>query len=337
MSTSVLFIIFNRPTTARLVFEAIRKARPAKLYIAADGPRHDKPGEAEKCEACREIVKDVDWDCEVRTLYRDQNLGCGEGPSTAITWFFEHEEEGIILEDDCLPSPAFFRFCAELLERYRNDTRIVEIAGTNLDEPQLREKEYSYGFSNLISSWGWATWRRAWDIHDFQMKHYIEVNKKRYLDYCYDSIFERDFCQYIFSKMHEGDEVTNRKNIWDYQWQFASKINSGLVIVPGSNLVKNLGFGEEATNTTDPRGVGAHLKLEEFSFPLKHPEFVMVNAQRERRYFKVMHTSRSSRIKSSVKQVIPKAILNKLIKPVLHLFSFGRNQLSDRELLRQEN
>jgi len=331
-------IIFNRPINARLAFEAIRKARPTRLYVAADGPRHDKPGEAEKCEACREIVKEVDWNCEVHTLFRDKNLGCGKGPNTAISWFFEHETEGIILEDDCLPTESFFPYCAELLERYRNDTRIIEIAGTNLDEPRLREKKYSYSYSNLISSWGWATWRRAWKFQDFYMNQYTEINEKRYLDYYYATIYERDFFQYIFSRMYQGDEITNRKSIWDYQWQFACNINSGLVIVPAHNLIKNLGFGEDATNTIDPKSVGYNLTLGEMNFPMKHPEFVMVNRIREKRYFKLMHTSRSSRIKSSVKQIIPKAILEKLIKPLRHLFSFGRNQLSsNRELLQQEN
>jgi hypothetical protein len=137
--------------------------------------------------------------------------------------------------------------------------------------------------------------------------------------------------------MYLGDEVTNRKNIWDYQWQFAARINSGLVIVPKNNMIKNLGFGDHATNTIDPRGVGARLKHEEFYFPMKHPRFVMVNTQHDRSYFKKMHTTRSSRIKSNVKRIIPKAIIERL-KPILHLFSFNRNQLSgNRELLRQEN
>src|SRR5687767_5181884 len=144
LETPVLFLIFCRPEPTERVFEAIRKAKPTRLYVAADGSRGDSPGEAERCEQSRQIATSVDWDCEVHTLFRDKNLGCGRGPSTAITWFFEHETEGIILEDDCMPSPSFFSYCAELLARYRDDTRIMHIAGTNLEKPQPRDQEHSY-------------------------------------------------------------------------------------------------------------------------------------------------------------------------------------------------
>jgi hypothetical protein len=324
LATPVLLVIFNRPSTTRRVFEAIRAAKPSKLYIAADGPREGKPGEAEKCEACRQVVQRIDWDCQVNTLFRDKNLGCGEGPSQAITWFFSHEEEGIILEDDCLPSASFFTFCAQMLARYRNDTRIVEIAGNNLQKPHRRDREYSYGFSNLVYSWGWATWRRAWALHDFRMRHFTEISAKGYLDALYGNIYERQFYAYIFYRMYEGDHITNRKNIWDYQWQFACKIHSSLVIVPNRNLVRNLGHGEDATNTTDPKGFGHDLKLEEMEFPLKHPEFVMVNTQRDRQIFKTMHTSHLSRLKSIVKMVLPSLLVKKLLLPLRNFFQLAK-------------
>ncbi len=321
LTTPVLFIIFNRPDTTRLVFDAIKKARPTRLYIAADGPRSTKLGEDQKCEEVRRIVQDVDWDCSVKTLFRSSNLGCGKGPCTAITWFFEHETEGIILEDDCLPSPSFFRFCAELLERYRYDTRVMEIGGNNLEEEELRQEEYSYRFSNLIHIWGWATWRRAWQFQDFHMSHYLEVNQKGYLLASYDTIYERDYYQYIFEKMHTGDEVTNSSTIWDYQWQFACKINSGLIIVPNRNLIHNLGFGEHATNTLNPTGVGHNLKLEEINFPLLHPEFFMVDKLKDRHVFNKVCTSRSSRIKSQVKHLIPQRLVESVIKPFMAAFA----------------
>jgi hypothetical protein len=320
-TTPILLLIFNRPSTTKMVFEAIREMKPAKLYVAADGPRANKPGEELKCEEARRIATAVDWDCEVHTLFREDNLGCGRGPASGISWFFEHETEGIILEDDCFPVPSFFWFCSELLERYRNDTRVMQIGGNNLEPPRQREEEYSYTFSNLTYIWGWATWRRAWKYHDFEMNQYREITEKKYLNDYYDTIYEHDFFQYVFHKMHEGDQRTNRNTIWDYQWQFACQINSGLIIVPNRNLVINLGIGDNATHTVDPKGIGHDLILEEIEFPLRHPEFIMVDKQRDRQNFSRMHTSVSSRFKSNVKRIIPKPVLEKMVKPILYMFT----------------
>lgn len=334
LNTPVLFMIFSRPSTTRLVFEAIRQARPSRLYIAADGPRANKPGEAEKCRQSREIATSVTWDCEVHTLFRDTNLGCGEAATSAINWFFEHETEGIILEDDCLPSQSFFHYCTELLEKYRDDTRVFEIAGTNFEKPAWREQEYSYTFSSLASIWGWATWRRAWMHHDFRMRQYKEISEKQYLMQGYRSLYEREFFEYIFRYMYESE----RKKTWDYQWQFACSINSGITIVPVRNLIKNIGFGEFATHTTDPESTGHDLVLEAMDFPLVHPEFMMVNNQRDALNFNLMHTSRASRIKSVLKQLIPKAVLEKMIKPLRDLLSFERKLANvPKELFQQES
>jgi len=290
--------------------DAIRKVRPAKLYIAADGPREGRKDDIDKCREVREIASAIDWDCDVTKLFRHENLGCGKGPSSAISWFFEHETEGIILEDDCLPSPSFFFFCAELLERYRYDTRIMEIGGNNFEKGISTGKD-SYFFSNMIYIWGWATWRRAWKLYDYEMKYYNEITDKGYLDGHYDFNYERDHYDYIFQKMHTGDERTNRRTIWDYQWQFICKINSGLIIVPERNLVSNLGFGADATNTRDPQGIGHDLILDEMVFPLKHPEFTMVAKRREQQYFKEICSSKITRMKSKVKRFIPKPVFEK--------------------------
>ena len=306
----VLFIVFSRPNTTARVFDAIRRARPTRLYVAADGARDDKPGESERCEEVRNIVTAVDWPCELFTFFRDENHGCGEQVTSAIGWFFEHETEGIILEDDCLPSRTFFAFCAELLERYRNDTRVMMIGGNNLEPQHLREPEYSYTFSKLTYIWGWATWRRAWKLHDFKMPLFGEVDKKGYLLPQYCSMYERDLFQYVFGKMYTGDDaLTSRRNIWDYQWQFACKIHSGLVIVPAVNLVSNIGFGEFATSTSgDAPGQG--LRCEDVELPMVHPEFIMVENARERRTFELCHTSRKSRLKSRIRKLVPPVILS---------------------------
>lgn len=322
LNTPVLFLIFCRPETTRRVFAAIREAKPRRLYIAADGARKHRPGEAERCETARKIATAVDWDCEVHTLFRNENMGLGKGLSSAITWFFEHESEGIILEDDCLPSPSFFTFCEAMLERYRNDTRVMEIGGNNFEKPGVRENEYSYYFSDLAYIWGWATWRRAWNLNDFLMKHYPEVKQKGYLNGHFSSLYERHYYQYVFERMYKNDEKICRQNVWSYQWQFACKIHSGLVIVPNSNLVVNLGIGVEATNTTNPKGVGNNLKLEVMEFPLRHPEFVMMDKQRVKRDFRDNNTSVSSRIRSNIKRVVPKPVLEKILKPLMHMFSF---------------
>ncbi len=171
LTSPVLFLIFNRPETTEQVFSAIKKAQPPRLYIAADGPRSEYPNDAESCDISRAIATNVDWDCEVKTLFQDQNLGCRLAVSGAVDWFFEQETEGIILEDDCLPDQSFFLFCQELLEQYRDDTRIMQIGGTNYQFGKKRTN-YSYYFSRYGHLWGWASWRRAWSFYDEKMKQW---------------------------------------------------------------------------------------------------------------------------------------------------------------------
>lgn len=169
--SAVLLLIFNRPETTRRVFDQIRAQQPPRLYIAADGARPNRPEEAARCAETRAISTQVDWDCELHLLYRDQNLGCRRAVSEAITWFFEHEEAGIILEDDCLPADSFFYFCDALLEKYRHDERIHAITGTNL---QMGKQwgEASYYFSRYTNIWGWASWRRVWKEYDSELSRY---------------------------------------------------------------------------------------------------------------------------------------------------------------------
>jgi hypothetical protein len=245
LQTPILFIIFNRPDTTRTVFEAIRKAKPAKLYVAADGARANKAGEAQLCEETRAIINSVDWPCEVKKLYRDTNLGCGKGVSGAISWLFEQEETGIILEDDVLPDPSFFNYCSELLHIYSDNQSIMHINGCNFQQGVQRGNG-SYYFSAFPHVWGWATWRRAWKMYDFNlsdMNYFYNLNKLRYYFKDKKAI---DSWHAIFFKM-------NRKFIdtWDYQWNYAIWNNKGRVITPNVNMIKNIGFGENATHTLD--------------------------------------------------------------------------------------
>ena len=303
----ILLIVFNRPVTTRRVFEAVRNARPSKLFVAADGPRKYKEGEAERCKLVREIATAVDWDCEVQTLFRETNLGCGIGPSSAITWFFEHEEEGIILEDDCLPSPEFFTFCSELLDRYRHDERIMNIGGCNfLPAGYHNDSVVSYYFSKHGNTWGWATWGRAWRLYDYNMRSYKSARQQEVLEHSYNSLAEKEYFLRIFERTY----IDNRSiTWWDYQWEFLLRTNSALTVVPNKNLVVNIGIGEDATHTTNPNGLAAKMRHEQLHLPIKHPEHIVPDYNKDVIFFKTMKTTFRSRIKSRIRSLVPGIIL----------------------------
>jgi len=286
LKTAVLFLVFNRPDTTKQVFEAIRQAKPPRLYVAADGPRDDKPGEQEKCEQVRRIATQVDWDCEVKTLFRDKNLGCRIGVSTAIDWFFENEEEGIILEDDCLPSQSFFWFCEELLERYRNDMRVWHIAGNNFHNSWIRDKDYSYYFSYYGSIWGWATWLRAWNYYSCNMNGYNEIKTKEYLNDLFGNKKESEF------RIANFDAIKNGLDTWDFQWAYTKFINSALSIVPNVNLIKNIGFNHDAAHTVISDG-RENMIINNIIFPIKHPFFVIRDKKSDDKFFKSIDNSRN--------------------------------------------
>lgn len=275
LKTPVVFIIFKRPDTTEKVFEAIRQAKPRQLLVIADGPRSDHPGEVEKCAATRAILDRVDWDCEVLKNYSDVNLGCEERVSSGLNWVFEQVEEAIILEDDCVPHPTFFRFCEELLELYRNDERIMSISGLN-DQSHLKQTEYSYYFSLYNRCWGWATWKRAWQYFDFNMKLWSEVHTKNLLKDLLVNPQAVKFWTKTFQSVQDGN-----LNTWAYRWKFACWNQSGLSIIPRRNLVSNIGFGADATNTKTTRSSQGNLLLEGIHFPLQHPPFVIRDMQAE--------------------------------------------------------
>ncbi|MEW5859289.1 MAG: glycosyltransferase family 2 protein, partial [Cyanobacteriota bacterium] len=244
MKTPVALLIFKRPETTAKVFEAIRQAKPPKLLVVADGPRTDQPGEAEMCAAARAIIDTVDWNCEVIKNYSDVNLGCGLRPATGINWVFEQVEEAILFEDDCLPHPTFFQFCEELLEKYRDDERVMSIAGTNL----LGERKLpgqSYYFSYFGGNWGWASWRRAWKYFDYDIKQWPEILESGFLENYLRVPKYYLFWQKIFQNAYQNQN----RSCWDYQWLLACWLQHGLKIVPEVNLITNIGFGANATHT----------------------------------------------------------------------------------------
>jgi hypothetical protein len=264
----VLFLIFNRPDTTLRVFNEIRYAKPSKLYIAADGPRPGNENDERLCQETISIVKHIDWECEVKTMFRQNNLGCKEAISSAIDWFFASEEEGIILEDDCLPAKSFFRYCDTLLEKYRFDTRIRHIGGVNL---QLGTKwgEASTYFTNNTHVWGWASWRRVWNDYDKDLKMYHEDEVGDQLANIFSNSLILTTWKEIFRDVKAG-----KINTWDYQLAFINYFNNGLAINPNVNLISNIGFGADATHTMDLDNRYANCPLEEIA-EITYPKYIL--------------------------------------------------------------
>jgi len=258
-------IVFNRPRTTRIVFDAVAKIRPAKLLLIADGPRANQSGEEEQCAQVREIVRAVDWPCELLTNFASSNLGCQERVISGLDWVFSLVEEAIILEDDCLPDLSFFPFCRELLERYRGDSRISYISGTNLVQHYTVTND-SYFFSQIGGIWGWATWRSEWKRYDRHLIDWPELRNENRLAEVFDQPQVVAYWTRIFNLMHEN----KGPNTWDYQWLYAGLKNNSLTVVPSVNLIRNIGFGEGATHTTEP-DARFILPANPMIFPLKHP------------------------------------------------------------------
>ncbi len=268
LQTPVVLIIFKRPETTQQVFEAIRQAQPKKLFVVADGPRPDREGEAEKCALTRAIIDQVDWNCEVLTNYSEINLGCGNRVPSGLDWVFEQVEEAIILEDDCVPHPTFFRFCEELLERYRFDDRVFSISAQNFAKEYM-ESGSSYHFSRYPHCWGWATWRRAWKNFDLEIKNWEIIKQKRLLELILQDALAVKTWKKVFQKAHE-----DHRNFWSFQWTLSCWLQRGLSIHPNVHLVTNIGFGAEGTNTLQ-EDESKLLKLSPAKFPLIHPPFVL--------------------------------------------------------------
>ncbi len=266
-NTPILFLVFNRPDHTRQVFERIRDVKPRYLFVAADGPREFRIDDEKKCSEVREIISSgIDWNCDVKTLYRSENLGCGKGVSASITWFFENVDHGIILEDDCLPEFSFFQFCSHLLEYYKNDKEIMHIGGSNFQSGKNMQ-DYSYYFSAYSHNWGWATWKRSWAKFNFLVRHdevsNVAVSLRKYG-------FDRREINY-WIKIFEIQSQTKQSDIWDYQWLSTIWLNHGLCIVPHVNLVRNIGFDSTGTHTKETHNFLSisSRSLDNFRHPVK--------------------------------------------------------------------
>lgn len=267
LTTPVLLIIFDKPESTRQVFERISRAKPPRLYIAADGPRPQIASDNEQCAQARAVKDLVDWPCEVRTWYRDDHLGAGKGVASAIDWFFEKESEGIILEDDCLPGEPFFTFCHELLDRYRDDNRVMHICGINPLGKWDREP-YTYYFSRHATTGGWASWRRAWQLNAFSRARYEAIRRHGFFDAYFPTRKERARWFRIFDTLAESTDPQAR---WRDRWAFSRFIQSGLSIVPRESLVAHLSQGEAN---------GAWMA----NNALLHPPFVMRSMEADSMY-----------------------------------------------------
>jgi hypothetical protein len=279
MNTPVLLLIFNRPDTTAQVFEAIRKARPPRLYVAADGPRVDRHGEAQKVAKVREIATAVDWPCEVKTLFRDENLGCKYAVSGGITWFFEHEEEGIILEDDCLPNSDFFTYCEILLNRYATNERVWVINGNNFQNGVCRG-EASYYFSHYNHVWGWATWRRAWQKADMDILFWPNWKTSSSWKRFWTDATARKYWTKIFNSVYDKKIETT----WDYPWTATIWYYGGLTATPNVNLVSNIGFGPDSTHTCEINSPNSALKTAQIG-NIKHPTSIILDQEADRYTF----------------------------------------------------
>lgn len=282
LQTPVAVIVFNRPDTAQRVFDAVAAARPARLFLIADGPRTDRPGEAERCETVRKIVSAIDWPCQVETDFAEKNLGCRLRIISGINWVFSRVEEAIILEDDCVPAPSFFPFCSELLERHRDNSQVAFISGFNpLERMFPFDFSYYYSLPTTFSIWGWATWRRAWKEFDEHIILWPDVKQAGLLEAVFPDKKVVAYWTRVFDEMYEG----RGPSAWDYQWMFACWMRNWLAVVPRRNLVRNFGFGMAATHT---KCIDPALTIEPSSvtFPLQHPPAItawpehVMNSQR---------------------------------------------------------
>lgn len=267
LETPIAFCLFNRPELTRQVFHAIALAKPKTLYVISDGARPDHPEEQSLVEESRSVIDQVDWDCDVKINFSEVNLGCKQRIASGLGWAFQQSEELIILEDDCLPDPSFFEYCQQLLGRYRDDQRIMMISGDNF-QPVCHSQD-SYYFSRWPHIWGWASWRRAWNHFDVEVSSWPKVKTSQKLRSVFSSQLEYEHWASVLDRQYAGEIDT-----WDFPWAYACWINSGLTILPTTNLITNIGFGPEATHTTDPSSRLANLSKHDIGC-LIHPSRVL--------------------------------------------------------------
>lgn len=289
LDTPVAFFVFNRPEKTRRVAEQIAAAGPPRVLVIADGPREGHSTDTDRCERTRAVIDEIDWRCTVKRNYADENLGLYERFSTGLEWVFTNEDRAVILEDDCLPNESFFRFCDTMLERYRDDERIMDITGTN-HLGTWKDGQQDYHFSYQGSIWGWATWHRSWEWYDPEMQLWSEPEVRQQLRDVIANDQHADYLAYIYQQTFENLDT------WDYQWGFARQINSALSIVPSRNLISNIGFDETATNTTDTDSELADGQQYSLEPPYTRPDCVGVDRTHDERLHRMRPISHRNRL-----------------------------------------
>ena len=276
METPVVLIIFNRPNTTRQVFDEIARAKPKKLFVLADGPRHGRPEDLEKCSATRKVVDRLSWDCEVCRIYSDENLGVGKRVLSGLNEVFQEVDRAIIFEDDCVPHQTFFQFCEELLDRYNDDQRVMHISGrlapTRYKAPSL----YSYYFSYSLNCWGWATWARAWKLFDYEIKLYRQLRTTNWL---VDVLGHRRIADFMYNIFESFYDKAANVSAWDQKWNFAVWSQHGLGIRPYVNLIHYAGFEDDPTHSFWADKKHYDLPTEKMIFPLQHPPYMIRDKQ----------------------------------------------------------
>ena len=289
--TGVAIIFFNRPSYVEKVFKAVAMVKPKNLFLIQDGCRNEK--DEEKVQQCRQIVDQINWDCNVYRNYSNANLGCGKRMYTGISWVFEHIERAIILEDDCVPNIDFFRFCEEMLDRYESDKRILMVSGLNLFEKDYNDYDYFYAINGPI--WGWATWKRAWSMYDYTVDkiNNLEIEKAIYRMEP-KSVAKKDIKQWKATnqKAVKGEKLS----FWAHQWRLVKFIENNLCIIPKVNLISNIG-DDEATHPGKGFCEFHHRAARKIEFPLKHPNCILANYEYDDIYYKEMCPSRVQRLK----------------------------------------
>ncbi|HUS24341.1 MAG TPA: hypothetical protein VM369_05285 [Candidatus Binatia bacterium] len=297
-AVATLVIAFRRPEQTRLVLEQVRAAGVRRLFIALDAPREGHAAEVQGAAAVRALAQGEAWAPQVEVNVADRNLGAGQRPLSAISWFFDHVEEGVILEDDCVPHPSLFPFCAEVLARYRNDERVMTVSGSNFAvaagsrAPDAPWHPYSYGFTQVQHTWGWATWRRAWRLHDPLMGTWPDARRLGVMRALFREPDWREYWTRKMDGMHSG-----RPDAWDYAWYYTCMAQRGLCVMPAVNLVTNVGDDPAASHTGQhQRGRKAanpflRLPTAAMAMPLTHPPIVWADLEYERRLRRHLHPS----------------------------------------------
>ena len=297
LKTPILLIAFNRPDHVRRVLSEIRKQKPTELYVCQDGAREGNESDRIKCQEVRDVVKELTSAYKashalftLHTLYQSKNLGCGPGPAAGITWFFENVEQGIVMEDDCLPHPDFFGYCQGLLERYKDDDQVKFINATLYDDSWHCKD--SYGFSHYMITGAWASWRSTWQGFDLDLHN---LNARVFRKHVMNLTDSRVEANWWYAKVLEIQHDKDKKSYWDYQMQIHLFNTNAVTIHPAVNLITNIGFDEEGTHTwsNDGRGNRPVYSI----LPLQHPQTISVDVKADREAL-WSHKGNSSVLKS---------------------------------------